>query len=464
MKSKATEIIWPLLLWSLFAFILVSIYFYSQNIYFDRDELEHMHTAWKIAQGQKIFIDFFQHHHPFFDYMITPIINACGSTTDTLFAGRYVMLIFTACILAVTYALSVKVFKNREVGVLSLILTSVFTAFFMKTIEIRPDVPETLAGLLAVYFLFAYYDRRSSRSLIASAVFLAVSFLILQKAVVLIIPVGGILLYDVLKKRVPFRDGVLYAAAFIAGMLPYYIYLVIDGSFERYYEMNWLVNFYIPQLFSKTEAVAILIQENIISCVLFLAGAAALLRPGKEWRFAALSLCLFILPLIVFKNLWKQYYLLAAPPVAIVAGHTVYSVFSSRLGRFIVILGAIYLPLSYMHNHGFFNMSDTKQRAQLEKIEYVLSITEDGDKVYDGSALFNLFRDDIDYFWFCVTYPYCLSAYQRIADYPYNIYELISMEKPKVISSTGINSFDDIRTKFKYRVSDKYPDLYIRTD
>jgi predicted membrane-bound mannosyltransferase len=94
--------------------------------------------------------------------------------------------------------LALRVFKNPEVGLLSLILTSVFTVFFKKSIEIRPDVPQALTGLLAVYFLFIYYDRKSLRSLIASAVFLAVSFLFLQKAVVLI-ALGGILLYDIYK-------------------------------------------------------------------------------------------------------------------------------------------------------------------------------------------------------------------------------------------------------------------------
>ncbi|MGH7892687.1 MAG: hypothetical protein ACREN0_10485, partial [Thermodesulfobacteriota bacterium] len=118
MKNKFGDRIWPVLLWVLFAGILVSIFFYSENRDFDRDELEHVHTAWKIAQGQEIYVDFFQHHHPFFDYMITPVINTYGSTADTLFAGRYVMLLLTACILALTYLLALRVFNNPEVALL----------------------------------------------------------------------------------------------------------------------------------------------------------------------------------------------------------------------------------------------------------------------------------------------------------------------------------------------------------
>lgn len=464
MKNNFGDTVWPVLLWVLFAGILVSIFYYSINRYFDRDELEHIHTAWKIARGQEIYVDFFQHHHPFFDYMITPVINTYGSTVHTLFAGRYVMLLFTACILAVTYLLALRIFKNSEVGLLSIMLTSAFTAFFTKSIEIRPDVPQALTGLLAVYFLFTYYEKKSLRSLITSAVFLAVSFLFLQKAVVLIIPIAGILLYDVFKRRVRFKDAMLYGAAFVASLLPYYIYLVIDGSFERYFEMNWLVNYYIPQLFSKSESLIPLFKENSITCVLYFVGVIALLRSGKEWRFAVLSLCLTALPILLFNNLWWQYFVLVIPPAAIIAGYAVHSNFSSRLGRLIVLLGAISMPLAYMHNDGFFNMNNNQQRAQLDKIEYVLSITEEGDKVYDGNILFNVFRDDIDYFWFCVNYPYCLRSYQQISDYRYNIYTLIGSQRPKVISNAGIHSFKDIRIINKYRVSDRYPDLYIRVD
>jgi hypothetical protein len=298
----------------------------------------------------------------------------------------------------------------------------------------------------------------------ASALFLAISFLFLQKSIVLVITIGGLLLYDVVKKRMPFSYAVFYAAVFVAALLPYYIYLVIDGSFGRYYEMNWLVNYYIPRLFRNIGSVSLLIKENAITCVLYSVGLIALLRSGKERRFAALSLSLIFLTIILFKNLWRQYYLLVIPPAAIIAGYAVYSTFSDWLGRLVVILVAIYTPLVYMHNEGIFNMNNEKQRAQLDKVEYVVSMTEEGDKVYDGDILFNLYRDDIDYFWFCVGFPYCLSAYQRISDYPYNIYELIAYERPKVISDFGIHSFNDIRIKNKYRVSDRYPDLYIRVE
>jgi len=109
-------------------------------------------------------------------------------------------------------------------------------------------------------------------------------------------------------------------------------------------------------------------------------------------------------------------------------------------------------------------MDRTERIAEFAKIEYVLSVTKEGDKVYDGSALFNLFRDDVDYFWFCLVDGLCLDTYQKMTGYKYDIYDLIYTQRPKVISTHRIPSLQDVAISGFYRQSKEYPDLYIRID
>lgn len=104
------------------------------------------------------------------------------------------------------------------------------------------------------------------------------------------------------------------------------------------------------------------------------------------------------------------------------------------------------------------------QSEQLDKLNYVLSLTEENDKIYDGNININLYRDDIDYFWFCVGPDDCLDAYRDIAGYEYDIYELISEQKPKIINTFAIDNLDDPRIKGHYRKSDRYDDVLIRVD
>jgi hypothetical protein len=463
-KNRFGGTIWLAFLWLLLAGILVSLFFYSGSMKFDNDEFEHIHTAWKMLQGREIYVDFFQHHHPFMYYMMMPVISIFGSTTESIFACRYIMLALTGGILIVTYLLSMRVFKNSEVGVISLILTSTMATFYMKSIEIRPDVPQTLAGLLSVYFLFVFYDRRSFRSLWLSAVFLALSFLIIQKSIALILVISALLLYDMRGKTLRPRDVLIYAAIFLLCISPYYIYLVAAGGFKQYFVMNWIVNFYFPQIFEKWFIMLAVFRENSITCVLYAIGVVALLKSKEHRRFAVLSIGLIIAVVLLFENLWRQYFMLAIPLFGIIASYALYSTFGSKYGRLVVIIGAIYVPMAIMHNHGLFKMDDTERAAQIDKINYVLSITDENDKVYDGVASFNVFREDIDYLWFCVRDTECIPILQKVAGFKYDIYESIANERPKVISNFGIHSFDDVRIKNKYRVSDRYPDLYIRAD
>jgi hypothetical protein len=58
----------------------------------------------------------------------------------------------------------------------------------------------------------------------------------------------------------------------------------------------------------------------------------------------------------------------------------------------------------------------------------------------------------------------CLDVYKKIAGYEYDIYELISIHKPKVISTYNIFNLDDERIKNYYKPSEKYPDILIRVE
>ena len=470
MKQIYQDRLWNAVLWILFGVILVLLFFYSYNEPFDHDEFEHIHTAWKISMGQEIYVDFFQHHHPFLDYLLVPVISLFGETTTSIFAGRYLMLLMIGGMLIVSYFLARWVFKNSEIALIGLILTSTLGGFIESSILIRPDVPQTLAGLLSIYFLFTYYDKKSLWSLIASSIFLAVSFLILQKSISLMIAFGILFLYDLYGRRIHVKEILIFVLAFLIIVSPYYIYLVLHGSFDKYYEMNWILNMHVRESsgYSKYEIIKGVLEEDTITCMLYVIGVIMLLRSKLNRQFAVLSLCLILILLLLYHRLWIQYFMLAMPLIGIVAAYALCTIFESNVYKIIVIIFAIYLPLGMMNDYSFLlhngRFDNDEQRAQIEKINYVLSITDEGDKVYDGDIQFNLFRDDIDYFWFCVSKNECMYAYQKIAPYHYDAYESISALKPKVISTFNLSNLDDERIKNNYRPSGKYDDLMIRKE
>lgn len=442
--------------------ILVTLVVYSVNQGLDADEIEHMHTTWLISQGKEVYVDFFQHHHPFLSYMLVPVVNTFGPTVETIMASRFIMLAFALVILLLTWLIAERVFGRREIAAASVILTATIGSFYMKAIEIRPDVPQVLAGLLSVYFLLGYYDNRSLRNLAASSVFLAMSFLFLQKAMILVFAAGAMLFYDGLKKRIEPRHAVLYGAVFLLCLAPYYIYLFLSGSFGVYFTMNWVLNAMIPPQFGRVTLFLETVRINVLTFVLYAFGVVTLARSRTHTPFLVLAVSVPVLTLLVFKNIWHQYLLLSLPFVGITAAYAIHTVFGQRLFRLILLLGAIYVPMSSMHNQGFFAMNDEALSRQLARLDYVLSMTGEDDLVYDGNVIFNVYRNDVDYFWFCLHPTMCLDTYRGLTGYHYDIYEIIAEKRPKLISSYRIEDMNDSRIADHYVESPLYKGIYLR--
>ena len=465
MYSKHSDKIWQLILWGIFLFIVVSLFYYSNVRHFGFDEFEHIHTGWKISQGYQIFIDFFQHHHPFFDYFLVPIIGIYGETTETLMLGRLVMFLMLSGILIVTYLLALRLFKKPEIGVLSLILAFTVVFFYQTAIEIRPDVPQALFGLLSLYFLYSFYDKKGLTSLALSSIFLAFSFLILQKSIFLVFLIGLVLLYNLYKKEIQLREFLIYIAVFLLCISPYYIYLLLSGTFEQYFLLNWLVNIYYPEEKSvrMPKILGSMIRDNLITFVLYIIGFAAMLRYRVRVSFALLTLGLLIMTLALLIPGRRQF-ILVTPLIVIVAAYGLHAIFKNKIVKLIVLILALSIPIYEMHGGGFFNMNTRMRKKQLKRVNYVLSITEPGDKVYDGNIKFNIYRDDIDFFWFCMKDNTCLDAYRMLTGYEYDIYELISKERPKVISTFRIPDMNHETISNYYVPSEEYKTLLIRKE
>ena len=93
----------------------------------------------------------------------------------------------------------------------------------------------------------------------------------------------------------------------------------------------------------------------------------------------------------------------------IIAANTIYRIFARHpKGLAVVLIEAFAVPSVFV-----FNRVKKDNRRQLEIVEYVLSITDSTDCIYDGNAAFNLFRKDIDFFWFSVKSARALRRIRR---------------------------------------------------
>lgn len=449
------------LFWILFAVLLAQVLVLSIVRQFDHDEFEAVHTGWKILAGERIYIDFFQHHHPFYYYLVAGAIWAVGQSGTTLIVLRLVSFAMFALMILITYRFSMMVFKDRTRALLSVILLAGTTIFTYCAIEIRPDVPQTLLALLSFTCIFAYFDNKRLRYLVLSGVLLGVSFLLLQKAVFAGIVMVLLLVTNANKGHIRRRDVFVYGAVGVLTVSPYYLYLVCSGGFGEYFTFNWLVNMRWLNRFTAFNGLGVILRESTLLAVFYILGLIKFTRTTSEIRLGWVSLGLLCSNFLA-RVPYNQYFMISIPFMAVIAANAICLVFEKRQKWLtVVVLVAIAVPSVFI-----INKVKKNNFGQLKAVEYVLSITGPADRVYDGNAAFNLFRKDIDFFWYSVRTKGprygALAAYQKMTDYHYDVYESIERYKPKVISSYYIEDMDDARIANHYIQSDEQKQLYIR--
>ncbi|MEO9803019.1 MAG: hypothetical protein ABJF04_07220 [Reichenbachiella sp.] len=423
---------------------------------FDRDEFEAVHSAWKILSGERIYLDFFQHHHPFFYYFIGPVISLVGESSSTLHVLRMFMFGFFIGMLWCTFQISDLVFGNRKITWLAVLFLSAMTMFSQKAIEIRPDVPQVFLGLLAIVFLWKHVLKPNQIILYLSAICMAISFLFLQKTLFIIAGVGLLQLYWIFEKKMNILQLITYWMVFMFSISPYYLYLWTQGQFEAYLFWNWILNMHFEGGFSPFKAIIDSLYYNHFIWIFFVLGVVRCFKKGiKDLPL----LCLILLGTVFLVQApYRQYFMPFLPPMCGIAAYGVLSLLRPKQASLVVLI-AFMVPMIFFIR----TMIVYPNQPQLDKVSWVMENTESADRVYDGDARFNLFRKDIDFFWYS-TEPGKggLGTYKKLKPYTYDVYSAIQKYKPKIISSLFINDLLESTELGNYYPSEVYPDLYIK--
>ena len=434
--------------------------------FFDHDEFEAIHSIWKIAQGERIYTDFANQHHPLMYYASLPVWYLFGESVAMIIAMRMIMFFFFIGMLWCTYRMAQDVW-GREVGYISVLFLASTMMFLQKAIEVRPDVPQTFFTLWSGAHLVRYALRRERTHLYASAILMGISFLFLQKALFAVLFVGAVFLSALYKKVLPIKDICLYGGLFVLVQMPYLVYLFWSGQFQSYLVWNWIMNAKLDVVFLPYKFMTTSFTENSILWLFYAFGMLWFLKTPLQRFLGAASVFLFFSVFLVPAPS-QQYYMMALPFVAMVSAAGFYGIWRDApkaytLGM-VLAVAMPFVSLGYAMTNSL--SGGEYNDRQLKKIQYVLSHTKPDDFVYDGDIQFNVFRKDLDFFWFSVS-PHVgqLSTYKKWKGYEYDIYQLIEQKKPKIISTYTISkNLSDPRIVSFYIQSEEYPDLYIRKD
>ena len=448
----------------LFAGAAVFLMFYwSQKRFFNPDEFEAVHTAWKIQQGGRIYVDFFQHHHPFFYYLIIPMLKVFGESAETLIACRLMPLTFSFGTLVVTFLLG-RILFNRLVAAVSVLLLATTFLFVRLGMEIRPDTPMVFLMLLSLYWFFGNQGRPRRLLLLASGVSLGVAFLIFQKALIPGAICFAVLIYRVFRKEMRAVDVLWFVVPGIVVVAPYAIYLFASGTFQEYWFFNWILNANALDSFSAKKCFQAWYSGSPGILLMACMGIVLTFRESSKRQLSLITMALAASILFV-RGPNPQYALPALPLVAILAAGGLQCIGSRRVVLQIVILVfASGIPFHFMYVNATSEQAGVRQKNQLQLVSRVLELTSPDDKVYDGNNRFNLFRPDIHFYWFSVGDTFMLETHRMFRPVEYDVLSLIDEHKPKVVSVHEIPDLKDPRLTRHYRSLQPFGGIGVRID
>lgn len=421
------------------------------------DEFEALHSAWLVWIGEAPYFDFFQHHHPLLYYVLAPLVPTLGEDPTTLFAARGLVFLFKLGILALTWNLARRLFE-RWVAHAAVVMLLACMVFAEKAIEVRPDVPMTLAGMASVYFLVRHGESRRRAHLVASAVSAGLAFLFLQKAVFVIAGMALVGVVRCLRREATWADFALYATVFLGVLAPMAGWLLWHDGFATYLFLNWGLNLPTEGTFGPSQGLEVTFARNGVLWIFFLLAWPAL-ETARQRELPFLALAALALVFTAHRP-WPQYYMMAMPLVAVVAAASIRHALPTRplFSLALVFLGCA-LPV-----YRWTLLTLRTNEGQVEQIAYVLAATDEDDYVHDGRPDFNLFRRDIDWFWFSLGPEQCLARYRHRREYSYDPVARIAELRPKIITSWGIDDFDDPRIANHYVPVKEHKGLYVRRD
>lgn len=285
------------------------------------DEREHLYATFATYSGKIPYRDFFEHHHPLLWYIGSLFLYINDNTPYIWYTLRIFMVI-------VTLTTSFFIYKISKIQQLSTPLSIIGATIYLSLYEVkysgleyRPDNLMMLFFTSGLYFLLSYLKKTKPYLLNISIILFFLSFLSLQKAILILAPIFFIFILPNLNNKTFFKDFLRSLITPLILLLSLILALYKTNSLIDYVELNWLLNRHIEILENYTKETIIQTLSEQFICII---ASIFLFIKTPQYRklISSYILSFLILSIMFFKfkmPLYEQYFLMLAPYLAIIA-------------------------------------------------------------------------------------------------------------------------------------------------
>ncbi len=404
--------------WAAIACVLLSWIPVILRRHFDPDEFEHAHAAWCVSKGMLPYQDFFEHHTPWYYYVLSPFARAfrvaasVDGATHFLVFGRGMSMALAGLSVFLLYRMG-RLGQHGRAGVLAGVFLITQPVFFQKAVEIRPDLLALPLFLWGIYLLLRVLARESATALAGAGpcfvggASLGAAIMCTQK-MLFVLPglLAGLAVWSLVghggapKPRVHVR--ITLSLAFLAGVvipgLSTWAALAAYGAGDSFFTNNFLLNAQWKPVETDQARKLVVNSWPILALALVGGGVSAWHFVRSGWRrhgdaILLLTLIGLLLGLLVIPSAHAQYYLMPVPLICLFAARGLLFL-ADGLPRYarrpLLILAMV--PLSLLPARAAQHVLDSQNDGQLARLRYVYARTRPDDVVMDGWQGMGVFR------------------------------------------------------------------------
>lgn len=407
----------------------------------DGDTLEHVHSSWLIYTGQMPYKDFFQHHNPLLWYIGAPLVGLYEYSLRAVDAVNMLTVGVTALTLYYIYRLHKDFLSNAFGG----LVAAAFCVFPHESLYDKDFKPDNFMGaslIIGIYYLFCYLKNKRLTSLISSFLLFFAAFMFTQKAVLILVILGGVILYLLWQKQL------LWSDVLASAVLPVLLYVVFlawmwsEDILMLYFKANFELNSHIPAVFYTRRFISPT-AEMYLPLILSLFAMAKCVYNGNMYVkiIAVLFIAEFLFRLYYFTP-FVYYFAFLHQMASVLAGVAAVELTKKRQwlkGLFV----AYFIVVGGVYAHIYSRRITVGDSYKYGAAGFILELANPCDYVLNGYRIgFNLFNKNVDYIWNLQGQIDVIAATIGIRPLV-NLEELIRKHRPKIIY--GGNYYDTYR-------------------
>ena len=231
-----------LIITALLIFLSVPLFLiYGGDLLFD--ELEHLRASYLVSLGFHPYKDFFEHHHPTLWYLWAPLLKYLPHNQILLFyLSRILTTMFSLIGVYYIYQTARRFFGGKKTA--TCVLVIYFSFYFAQTMAVvfKPDAYMWSAYLCGLYHFFCYVDTKQQKHLCIASTAFAVSFIFLQTAAFLILPVALFSLYLIYKEASVLQKFIPAVIPALVLLSIFFALIHLTSGIIPYYQRNWVLN------------------------------------------------------------------------------------------------------------------------------------------------------------------------------------------------------------------------------